>query len=406
MQIDTELLKHLVPLRQLQIEHRLQMLNQSHMLELEEGDQLLASEQHRWYLYLVSGKLELYDLDGQPFTIRHTDERALTPLFHEGERRTCIIARGHCRVVQFEKQLFNTFADDELLTNEELETLEMSETEALLFNVIMHDFNLGQLKLPGLPEVAKQIRTTVSNRDLDSEALTQLISVDPSIAMRLFNATRSHQSPVTTACDIGEAIEQLGLENARRLIMEFAQHAPDSYSSDLLHDHMQHLYDQSVDVSAISYALSELSGQLSPGMMRIAGLLHQAGTLLVLGYIEETGLLISSEDELEKIIEHLKSAVGYMVISHWGLPDSLLPVVAESDNWRRDSGDEIDACDLVIVARIYQRLKHHQLDDIPPFDQVPAIQKLVARGFRREFVGQVLASAHQQMTETMKLLSL
>ncbi len=383
------------------------MLDQSHLLELNEGEQLLASEEHRWYLYLVSGRLDLLGLDRQLFRIQDSDDRALLPLFNEGEHRTCIIARGRCYVAQFDKQLFNTFLDAELLSNEKLETLEMSESEALLFNEIMHDFNTGQLRLPSLPDIAARIETLVSDIDIGYEALVRIITADPAIAIRLIDASHGpHSHDPSSIHDIGKAVEQLGQQTSRRLVMKFAQEQAFRSQSSLLLDRLHQLYDLSIDVAAISRALSRHSGHLSPDYVQLAGLLHEAGTLVILGYIESTGLLLSGEEELEAVIEHLKSAVGSMVIRYWGLPGNLTEVVEASDNWCRDSGDAIDACDFVVIAQIYSCLKHHRLQGIPRFDQVPAIRKLFANDFNREFMAGVLASAHEDIADTMKLLGI
>jgi hypothetical protein len=95
-----------------------------------------------------------------------------------------------------------------------------------------------------------------------------------------------------------------------------------------------------------------------------------------------------------------------MVIRSWDFSPELLTVVEQAHNWQRDGGDELDTCDLVIIAQIYYMLKHHQVKDLPKIDQVPAFQKLFDDKSDPRFVIQVLEQAHEEIHEVMQLLKM
>jgi len=405
VQFDNTLLKYLVPIKQLQTEHRLQIASQSQMLELRTGDELSANEEHRWFLYLIEGKLDLLDLNSEPVLIDAADDRAYHPLFNEGGHKTRLVAQRSCIIARFEKQLFHTFIDQELITGEELETVEMSEVEGNLFNEIMHAFNMGNLKLPSLPDIAVKVKKALLSPNASADDMARIISADPAMVTRLIKAANGPLNRgVDPICSIHAAIVRLGMHTSKELVISFAIKQLFKTQSKMLNQRMHELYDHSVDVAAISFAISKQSGKLSPDHMLLAGLLHEIGVIPILSYIEDTGLIINDEAELDKIIKSLRGAVGSMVIRHWGLSSDLFAVVEEFENWQRDEEGEIDTCDMIIIAQIYRCLKHHQIDGLPKIDQVPAFKKLYPDNQDKDFAQNVFQQAHDEITAIMQLL--
>ncbi len=407
MQFDNTLLKYLVPIKQLQSEHRLQIADQSQLIELNLGDELSANEEHRWFIYLIKGKLDLLEINKQSVLLDAADARAYHPLFNEGERKTRLIARTGCVVVRFEKQLFNTFVDQELLSGEELETVEMNEVEGNLFNEIMHAFNMGNLKLPSLPDIAVKVRNALASPDTSADDVARIVAADPVMVTRLIKAANGPLNRgVDPVCSIQSAIVRLGMQTSKELITGFAVRQLFNTKSKMLNLRMHELYDHSVDIAAISFALSKQSGKLSPDHMLLAGLLHEIGVIPILGYIEDTGLVITDEAELNSIIKQLRGAVGSMVIRHWGLSNDLFAVVEEFENWQRQEKGDIDTCDMIIIAQIYRRLKYHQLEGLPTINEVPAFKKLYPGNQNTDFAQKVFQQAHEEITSIMQLLKM
>ena len=158
MQPGNTLLKHLVPINQLQTEHRTLIAGQSQVVELAVGEGLAATEEHHWFIYLIKGKLALHETNKTVTSIDVTADRALHPIFNEKDHKARLIAGPGCVVARLDKQLFYTFVDQALISAEEVETLEMSEVEGNLFNEIMHAFNMGEIKLPSLPDIALNVK--------------------------------------------------------------------------------------------------------------------------------------------------------------------------------------------------------------------------------------------------------
>lgn len=407
MQIENKLLKFLVPIKQLQNEHQLKIAEQSHTIQLRVGDELSANEEHRWFVYLIQGKVDLLGEAQSPVLLKSSDNRAHHPLFREGEYKTRLVAQTNCQVVRFDRQLFNTFQDQELLSGEELETVDMNEAESNLFMQIMHAFNMGELKLPSLPDIATRVKKAVSRPSVNADDIARIVASDPAIATRLINAANGPLNRgVEEITGLHSAVVRLGIQASKDIVISLSLKQLFTTKSKMLNQRMHDLYDHSVEIAAISYALSKQSGMLVPDHMLLAGLLHQIGVVPILSYIEDTGLIISDEKELDAIVQNLRGAVGSMVIRHWGLPGDLLAVVEDFEKWQRVSGESIDTCDMIIMAEIYSRLKHHKIEGLPKIDQVPAFKKLFPDHQDAAFVGKVFEQAHDEITSIMQLLKM
>ncbi len=401
------LLKHLVPIRELQPDNRRQLAGKCHVIELQPGQMLLDGDEHRWILYLVGGTLNLIDKNQQALKFGADEDRAHYPLFTENSHGMQAVAESGCRVVRFDRQLFSTLLEHEIISGEELETIEIDEVEGNIFNAIMHAFNQGRLKLPSLPEIAIKIKTAASNPNVNIRDVVRIVEADPAMVARLMQVANSPISrgiqPVKT---IRDAIVRLGLSTTRNLVVSLSMKSLFKTRNRMLRDRMHDLYDYSVEVAAISYAVANRSGKLVPDQLLLAGLVHDIGVIPVLTYIDDTGLEMSNEGELEDIIRKLRAVVGGMVIKHWGFSPDFVDVVENAYKWQRDSSAELDICDMVIVAQIYYLLKHHQLQDLPSIDKVPAFKKLFKDKADPQFVMHVLDEAHEEINEVMQILKM
>jgi HD-like signal output (HDOD) protein len=211
---------------------------------------------------------------------------------------------------------------------------------------------------------------------------------------------------VKTIRTIQNAIVRLGLSATRNLVMSYAVKQLFKTKSDMLRKRMRQLYDHIVEIAAISYAVSNVSKKFQSDQLLLAGLVHEIGVIPILSYIEDTGLEVKDEHELENIIQKLRAVVGSMVIKNWGFSSDLLNVVECAEDWHRNTGAELDVCDIVIIAQLYSMLQHKDVGHLPKIDQVPAFKKLFPDKQDPEFVAQVFEQAQEEISEVKRLLRL
>ena len=301
--------------------------------------------------------------------------------------------------------MFATLLEHELITGEELETIEIGDIESNIFNEIMHAFNMGHLKLPSLPEVAIKVKAAVSDSDVNIKDVARIVESDPAMAARLVQVVNSPVSRgFDPVCSIKDAIVRLGLASTRNLVMSYSVKQLFKAKSALLKTRMKQLYEHSVEVAAISFALANESKKFAGDQLLLAGLIHDIGVIPILTYIDEAGLEIDNEIELENIILKLRSIVGVMVIKHWGFPVEMLTVVEHCENWSRDSGEKLDICDMVLISQVYSMLQHKDVARLPKIQEVPAFKKLFPEKRDPEFALHVFEQARNEIAEVKRLL--
>jgi len=404
---DTQWLDQLIPLNELQPADRQKLVKNSQIIDLRLGDKFNSSAQHNWLVYLYSGHLELIKENIVSLILKANTKRALHPVFSEKEHHMSVVAEQPSILAKFDRQLFNALMDEALLSGEELETIEVSEAEGPLFNTIMHAFNQGDLALPSLPEIALKVKEAVSNPDVTTDQLVRILEADPAIVARLIKVANSPINKGLSAVNsIRAAVIRLGLASTRDLVLCLAVKQLFKAESSLLVQRMQQLYEHSIEVAAIAYTLAKKTTHLAADEMLLAGLVHDIGIIPILTYIDKTGFEIDSFEQIEDIISDLRSVVGSMVISNWGLSSNLISVVENAENWNREGGDNADMCDVILAAQIYCRLQHHQLSDIPAFDKVPAFRKLFPNHNNPELIKEILEQAEEEVEEVKRLLKM
>ncbi len=407
MQLDNTLLKYLIPIKQLQEAHRVEIAEQSKILELVTGEELSANELRHYFVYLIGGRVDLIGLNEMPLLVDTDETRACYPLFSEGQNKTGMVANTRCKIALFDRAFFHHLLDQELMTGDEFETSAMNEIEANLFNEIMHSFNMGELNLPCLPAIASKVKKALNHPKISTKEMALVISADPVLTIQLVHAANKLNVNIGYSnTSVLDAIDILGKQTSKELVISYVDNNAFSSKSKMLNQRMVDLYDASVDIAAISFALSKQSGILTPEHLSVAGLIYEIGVIPILNSIEKTGLIINDEDELDDIIQRLRGVVGSALIHQLEVSDKLAAVVENYENWQRQEKGEIDICDMVIIAQIYHRLKHHQIEGLPKIEKVPAFKKLYPANQSPDFAKNVLHQAHEIIALTMRLLKI
>jgi len=403
--LDEKWLNQLLPLNDLNAGDKAKLAAKAHVMKIDRGYTIEASDEYRWLVYLQSGQLELISDDYSSVKISDNMNRAKRPVFPERAHKIQAVAERPSTIVRFDREYFKTLLKQSLLTAEQLETIEVDESEDDLFSSILHAYNKGQLTLPSLPDIALKIREAVSDPDVSAQTISRILEADPSIVARLIQVANSPLNKgITPVESINAAVIRLGFATTRDLVLCLSVKQLFTAVSPLLIRRMHALYDHSTEVAAIAYTLAKKTTHLVADNLLLAGLLHDIGVIPILVYIDQNDLQINNMEEVEDIITDLRVVVGSMVISNWSLAPDLISVVENAENWSRDVAGDADMCDVILAAQIYYRLRHHQLKDIPSPDHVPAFQKLFPNHNDPQLINEILEQASAEVDEIKRLL--
>jgi HD-like signal output (HDOD) protein len=117
-----------------------------------------------------------------------------------------------------------------------------------------------------------------------------------------------------------------------------------------LEHYFRTIWEQGVNVSAISRALAAFVPQLNPDEAMLAGLIHQIGKLPILTLVEKIPEFKDSPSRLEKLLEKAHPHVGKLIMETWNFPKELKLVASEYVDFQRDHEGPADYVDLVQVA--------------------------------------------------------
>ncbi len=234
----------------------------------------------------------------------------------------------------------------------------------------------NSITLPTLPEVAPRIRDTVEQKDTTAREIANLVAIDPALAARLLQVANSplYRGRVTID-SIQMAVTRLGNKLIRNLIISLAMKQIFQATSDTMETQLHAAWDQSVQVAAISRALSKQVSHLQPEQAMLAGLVHNIGSLPVLVMAENYPDLVEDGIKLRNMVDTISPHIGETILKEWGFPDSMCKIPLNYQNMEYDGGPDADDVDLVIIAKL-QTLPPEHLMSQSDWGHIPSFAKI------------------------------
>lgn len=234
----------------------------------------------------------------------------------------------------------------------------MTENHSLQFKSVqdfLHhvqtELNANRLILPTLPDIAMKVRVAVSKGLTSSKELAEMIATDAALSARMIQIANSPLYRGTSEIkNIQMAVTRLGNTTIRTLITSLVVQQMFKPSSAVLNQYFHKTWEQGVNVSAISRAISAFVPHLNSDEAMLAGLLHQIGKLPILTLAEKLPEFRDSPSRLEKLLEKAHPHVGKIIMDTWNFPEELKRVASDYVDFQRDHPGPADYVDVVQVA--------------------------------------------------------
>lgn len=238
-------------------------------------------------------------------------------------------------------------------------------------------FKEDHCELPSLPDLALKIGKAVDDRQNNNADVARLIQLDPSLSARILSVVNSAAfGGFNKIGGIGQAISRLGRKRVRSLVYSCLLKDIFRAKSARLRRHMEALWAHSANVAALSFVLARQTPGIDPEQALLAGLVHDIGTVAVLGGINKWPILAAREEVLDYTVARLRGSVGELTIRHWRLDESLLDVVRDAEYWQRIGSAVPENPDVVILAQMHAMIGTPEQAGLPRIDEVPAFGKL------------------------------
>lgn len=278
------------------------------------------------------------------------------------------------------------------------------KSTALLLASFTADLEASRFELTSMPEVAFRVRDMLADPGVEPAQLGEVINLDPAIAAKLMRTANSPLYLTTTPCDsIRSAVIRMGMDTTRQLVLCYTLRDLFRHDAPELKAAMATVWEHTVYVAAICYALAQRTGTFAPEQAMLAGMMSNVGVLSVFNYLGNHPDIYMDEKRLEATVKRLRGEVGTMVLERWEFSEEIVDCARYCQNWYRQGAEETaDLCDLVLVATLHAVIGKQK---IPQIDNVPAFRKVSAGKLGPEVAINFLREAKDEIAQAKSLIS-
>ena len=249
--------------------------------------------------------------------------------------------------------------------------------KADLVEEIRAEIDNRTLQLPTLPEVALQIRDEVESDSADANTIAAIVTKDAALSARLLQVANSPLYRGRTEIEsIQQAITRLGLKMVRSLVVSLAMKQIFQATSDTLDKQFRRVWDDSLQVAAISHMLARTVPELEKEQAMLGGLVHNIGALPILTKIDERFGFEAGETVVAHMVGLLGPEIGTAILKDWLFPASLASIPTACLNLEYDPGPTPTYVDIVLVARLQNLAAKNDTDAEADWGKVPAFSKI------------------------------
>jgi HD-like signal output (HDOD) protein len=189
-----------------------------------------------------------------------------------------------------------------------------------MIDITIDRFKKGELDLPAMPHIVRQIQDVMDNSKSSVMAVTAIIEKDVSIAVKLIAAANStHYRGVEKIQSVDAAISRLGLQEIKEIITTIANKSLYNTKNRQLKQLLDKLWLHSLACANAAKLISERVSQADGEKAFMGGLIHDIGSVLLLkslGDFVSLGEKLDEEDVISSVYE-VHTNFGAALLDKW-----------------------------------------------------------------------------------------
>ncbi len=260
--------------------------------------------------------------------------------------------------------------------------LTLTEQVNAVTKTLTEDIKNNKLDLPSPPDLLIELRRLGNDPDSTSTDIAELVKHDVNIAGRLIKiancALFSSRTPVSS---VQSAITRLGLKKVQSLItgLVLGQQIMRNKTKGLEH-FCQQAWQDSNDIAALSYILAQKKSTVDPEQALLAGITHNIGALPLILKLNTVEALRNDPKVMtmvaDVVIPKLYRKAGHLILQSWHFSPEIIHVAMEHNQLSRDTQNEVDTVDIVLIAYHLHQLPQYDRENEPLLSRSPAFKKL------------------------------
>lgn len=361
--------------------------------------------------FINNGEIELQAADGNNKTFAADGETGKTPIANLRPRLFGVKALTQVSGIRVPDIVLSAAGcsgqrrDPNAIQVESQDEERLREAGSKLSFRLYRDLKDDTAILPSLPDLALRVRKTIDDDASDARKIARLVESDPAMAAKLLKAANSALygglQPVETT---SAAVVRLGLKTTRQLVMTFVLQEVFASDDKLIRGRMRELWKHSSHIAALCFVLAREIKGMDPEEALLIGLVHDVGAIPILNYAHKYPELTGDAETLESTITRMRGELGAMILRDWRFVPAVVAGARDAENWTRSRQGKADFSDLLIVAQVHERLRKHQIDSLPPLEQISAITRVLGEGASPEKSLEILHDAKAQVNEMRSVL--
>lgn len=361
--------------------------------------------------FINNGEIELQAADGNNKTFTADGETGKTPIANLRPRLFGVKALTQVSGIRVPDIVLSAAGcsgqrrDPNAIQVESQDEERLREAGSKLSFRLYRDLKDDTAILPSLPDLALRVRKTIDDDASDARKIARLVESDPAMAAKLLKAANSALygglQPVETT---SAAVVRLGLKTTRQLVMTFVLQEVFASDDKLIRGRMRELWKHSSHIAALCFVLAREIKGMDPEEALLIGLVHDVGAIPILNYAHKYPELTGDAETLESTITRMRGELGAMILRDWRFVPAVVAGARDAENWTRSRQGKADFSDLLIVAQVHERLRKHQIDSLPPLEQISAITRVLGEGASPEKSLEILHDAKAQVNEMRSVL--
>lgn len=236
----------------------------------------------------------------------------------------------------------------------------MSSQNAL-YLLIDERLKRDELKLPGLPETAEQVRNATMDPDCNLHDLSHIIQQDTVLTARLIRlANSAYLGGRSKAESLMQALTRIGMRRIRTLALAMAMEQVFKPDNDIVRMFSEQFVTESREIAAASVVITQdlqrrgIGHRLHQDVSLLAGMVSRIGVAPILRMANEFEDSFANPSFINECITQFSSALGSNILRYWQFTPNLVQVPLHFYKGRMDLDDAITVnyCDIVHLASL------------------------------------------------------
>lgn len=279
-----------------------------------------------------------------------------------------------------------------------------AEPKSCFITELVDSFRFEDAKLPSLPSAVIYLEKAIRDDSVSLRQLADLLGKDPVLAARLIRVSNSaFYRSVSPVESVPEAVVRIGFAATRNIALVLLQNSFKA-RHELVGSMINQLWTESLQTAAVASALSQYYYLVDANRAMLGGLMYNVGAMLLLTKIDEKVNEISNPMIINLMLKQHSQMFGMKLLEHWEMDPDLLQVVANRDNWGRETENSPDLADLILVARCCIPGADGTEPDYDRCERLGSYSRLQTHMRRNQALSAVVQEAQETIEQTMALL--